>query len=79
MARAHGHPDVVAPPTFAIVLTMQAGNQLIEDPGLGLDYSRVVHGEQRFVYQRPMHAGDVLQVVVAWKHPRRPPATTWSS
>lgn len=63
-ARALGHPDVVAPPTFAIVLTLAAGHQVIMDPDLGIDYSRVVHGEQRFVHERPIHAGDELQVVV---------------
>lgn len=59
-AVAAGHPDVIAPPTFAIVLTMAAGEQVVDDPGLGLDYSRVVHGEQRFSYVRPIHAGDQL-------------------
>jgi len=63
-ARALGHDDVIAPPTFAIVITLPAGHQVIHDPDLGIDYSRVVHGEQRFVHTRPMRAGDVLQVVV---------------
>jgi acyl dehydratase len=63
-ARALGHPDVIAPPTFGIVLSMTAGRQVIADPELGLDYSRVVHGEQRFVHARPIRAGDRLQVVV---------------
>ena len=49
-ARALGHPDVIAPPTFAIVMTLAAADQVTHDPELGLDYSRVVHGEQRFVY-----------------------------
>jgi acyl dehydratase len=59
-----GYPDVIAPPTFPIVLTMRAGYQVAFDPELGLDYSRVVHGEQRFVYTRPVRAGDRLTVVV---------------
>ena len=59
-----GHPDVIAPPTFPIVLSMQAATQVVFDPQLGLDYSRVVHGEQRFAYSRPVRAGDVLTVVV---------------
>jgi acyl dehydratase len=62
-ARALGHPDVIAPPTFAIVVSMRSSAQVVRDPGLGLDYSKVVHGEQRFNYRRPIHAGDVLQVV----------------
>jgi len=63
-AQALGYPDVIAPPTFAIVLTLPAGGQVIRDPEFGLDYSRVVHGEQRFVHHRPIVAGDLLQVVV---------------
>jgi acyl dehydratase len=64
-AAALGHPDLVAPPTFPIVLTMPAGDQVIADPQLGLDYSRVVHGDQRFRYERPVHAGDRLRCVTA--------------
>jgi acyl dehydratase len=55
-----GHPDVIAPPTFAIVISFQMGGAVVLDPDLGLDYSRVVHGEQSFTYSRPIHAGDVL-------------------
>jgi acyl dehydratase len=57
-ARALGHPDVIAPPTFPIVLTSAGTRAMIDDPGLGLDFSRVVHGDQRFTYTRPLHAGD---------------------
>ena len=63
-ARALGHPDVIAPPTFPVVLSMRASAQVVADPELGLDYSRVVHGEQRFVYSRPVRAGDRLTVTV---------------
>src|SRR6185503_1083349 len=61
-AQAMGHPDVIAPPTFAIVVSMRASHQVVRDPALGLDYSKVVHGEQQFHYQRPIRAGDVLRV-----------------
>jgi acyl dehydratase len=64
-AQALGYPDVIAPPTFAVVVTMPAGRQVMEDPDLGLDYSRVVHGEQRFVYERPLQAGDRVAVVLS--------------
>lgn len=63
-ARALGHPDVIAPPTFPFVLTFRASRAIINDPELGIDYSRVVHGEERFTYSRPVHAGDSLRVVV---------------
>lgn len=64
-AKALGHPDVIAPPTFVIVLSMTAGGQVVFDPELGLDYTRVVHGEQRFAYSRPVRAGDRLVAVVS--------------
>ena len=59
-ARALGHPDLVAPPTFLITLGLSSAQSLIMDPELGLDYSLVVHGEQRFVLHRPVRAGDLL-------------------
>jgi acyl dehydratase len=62
-AASLGHPDVIAPPTFPIVVTAPTMQQMIDDPGLGLDFSRVVHGDQRFTYVRPVHAGDILTCV----------------
>ncbi len=62
-ARALGHADVIAPPTFVIVLSARASAQVMFDPALGLDYSRVVHGEQSFRYDRPVTAGDTLVAV----------------
>lgn len=59
-AQAAGHSDVIAPPTFAIILSLRAQAALVEDPELGLDYSRVVHGDQSFVHHRPITAGDQL-------------------
>jgi acyl dehydratase len=59
-ARALGHPDVIAPPTFAIVVSLGAANVVLDDPDVELDYSRVVHGEQRFTHHRPIRAGDRL-------------------
>jgi acyl dehydratase len=59
-ARAAGHADVIAPPTFAIVVSMASSGSAFADPGLGLNYAMVVHGEQRFEYSRPLLAGDVV-------------------
>jgi len=59
-AQAAGYPDVVAPPTFAIVITAADSARLIADPGLGVNYVMVVHGEQSFAYDRPLRAGDVV-------------------
>ncbi|WP_084964658.1 MaoC family dehydratase N-terminal domain-containing protein [Thermoactinospora rubra] len=59
-ARAAGHPDVVAPPTFPIVFSLHSSGEALADPDLGLNYAMVVHGEQRFEYRRPIYAGDEL-------------------
>jgi acyl dehydratase len=59
-AKKAGYPDAIAPPTFAIVISMASSGQAAADPELGLDYSMVVHGEQSFAYSRPLHAGDVV-------------------
>lgn len=63
-AKALGYADVIAPPTFAIVVTMRAAAQVVLDPELGLDFTRVVHGDQRFEYSRPIQAGDRLAATV---------------
>ena len=57
-ARQAGYPDVIAPPTFAIVISMSSTARAVTDPGLGLNYAMVVHGEQAFEHARPLHAGD---------------------
>ena len=59
-ARRAGYPDVIAPPTFAVVLSMASARLANDDPGLGLDYSMVVHGDQSFAHSRPLHAGDMV-------------------
>jgi acyl dehydratase len=57
-AKAQGHPDVFAPPTFPVVVAAARNRFLIDDPLLSIDYSQVVHGDQRFAYTRPVYAGD---------------------
>ena len=57
-ARAAGYADVIAPPTMAVRFSQEAERAYIVDPEAGIDYSRVVHGEQRFVHHRPITAGD---------------------
>ncbi|MCE1179327.1 MAG: MaoC family dehydratase N-terminal domain-containing protein [Micrococcales bacterium] len=59
-ARAAGHADVIATPTFAVMIGQQCDAQYVADPEAGVDYSRVVHGEQRFIHHRPMVAGDEI-------------------
>ncbi len=59
-ARAAGYGDVIAPPTFAVTIAQRCDAEYVKDPDSGIDYSRVVHGEQRFVHHRPITAGDEI-------------------
>jgi acyl dehydratase len=57
---AAGYADIVAPPTFPVVIQEATLAQLLAAPDAGIDFSRVVHGDQRFTYSRPVVAGDEL-------------------
>lgn len=59
-ARAAGHADLVAPPTFPVVVQERTLAQLLAEPDAGIDFGRVVHGDQRFSFSRPVVAGDEL-------------------
>jgi acyl dehydratase len=52
--------DPIAPPTFLAVITTPAWELMFDDPELELTLSRIVHGDQRFSYARPLRAGDVV-------------------
>ena len=59
-AREAGYADVVAPPTFPIVVQELTFAQLLAEEDAGIELTHVVHGEQRFDYTRPIVAGDEL-------------------
>jgi acyl dehydratase len=60
-AKEAGFPDQVAFPTFPTVVGILASAQVVLDQDLGVDYSRVVHGEQEFEWRRPIVVGDELR------------------
>jgi acyl dehydratase len=70
-ARALGYADVVAPPTFAMVVQDVTLQQLLAEPDSGIALERTIHAEQRFRYTRPIVAGDELtaQLTVAGIRP----------
>jgi hypothetical protein len=47
-----------APATFPIVMAFEAMNAFLESEAV--DLFRIVHGEQKFAYERPIVPGDVL-------------------
>ena len=60
VARALGYADVVAPPTFAVLMQELTLQQLLAEPDSGIILQNVLHAEQRFRYTRPIVAGDEL-------------------
>jgi acyl dehydratase len=66
-ARAAGYADVVAPPMFAVVYTSRAMTSALFDPDVGIDFARMVHGGQDFVWGPPVAAGDEVVTEVEVK------------
>lgn len=60
VARERGYRDVVAPPTFAVMLGQMRDFDFYTDPEAGVDLGRLVHGQQSFVHHRPLQAGDAV-------------------
>lgn len=58
VARARGYDDVIAPPTFAVLIAQQGWAHVMADEELGIDYARLVHGAEQIVHHRPLVAGD---------------------
>jgi acyl dehydratase len=59
-AAAVGHPGGGVPPTFVTAIEHATLGSVIGDPELGLDYSRVVHGEQRYEWERTLVEGKTI-------------------
>ncbi len=63
-AQAAGYRDIVATPTFAVVIAQAAEAAYIQDERAGIDFSRVVHADESFTHTRPIQAGDTLSTTV---------------
>jgi hypothetical protein len=48
----------VAPPTFSIKISLREFENILTQPEIGLDWARLVHGDQKFEIYRPIVAGD---------------------
>ena len=66
-AREAGYADVVAPPMFAVVYSGRAMTPALFDPAVGIDFARMVHGGQEFVWDAPVVAGDEITTEVEVK------------
>jgi acyl dehydratase len=54
-----------APATFPIVVAFDAMQALMADPDVGIELHHVVHGQQKFVHERPVRAGDTLRAALS--------------
>lgn len=59
-ARAAGHRDLPAPPTFLFSIDLEAPNPFAFVESLGIDLRTILHGEQEFTYRAMAYAGDEL-------------------
>jgi len=50
----------VAPPTFSIRISLSQHESILTQPEIGIDWTRLVHGDQKFEIFRPIVAGDVF-------------------
>jgi acyl dehydratase len=66
-ARAAGYADVVAPPMFAVVYSSRAVRPAILDPEVGIDYARMLHAGQEFVWGALVVAGDEIATTATAK------------
>jgi len=66
-AREAGYADVVAPPMFAVVYSGRALTPALFDPDVGIDFARMVHGGQEFVWGPPVVAGDEIATEIEVK------------
>jgi acyl dehydratase len=66
-ARAAGYADVVAPPMFAVVYGARAVGPAIVDPDVGIDFARMLHAGQEFVWGPLVVAGDEITTTATVK------------
>jgi hypothetical protein len=69
---AVGHRGPGVPPTIVTVPEIEAGlSNVVSDPELGVDLSRVLHGEQAYEWARPLAVGETLTAEAVIENVRR--------
>jgi acyl dehydratase len=66
-ARAAGFRDVVAPPMFAVVYSARSVAAGVLDPEVGINFARMLHGGQEFVWGEPVCSGDTITTTTTVK------------
>lgn len=62
-AKAAGHPDILAPPTFGNCLKLLAPSADLSYESMGIDYKSLLHAQEEIEYIHPLYAGDRLTLV----------------
>ena len=62
-AKAAGHRDILAPPTFGNCLKLLAPSIDLSYESLGIDYKRLLHAQEKIEAFQPIYAGDELTLV----------------
>jgi acyl dehydratase len=55
-----GHPAIVAPLTFTAVYALLVQQDFFRNVDVGIETMNIVQVDQRFIYHKPIHAGDKL-------------------
>src|SRR5262249_39710767 len=65
VAKELGYPDVIAPPSFAMIISLEAERQVVHDPDMrARGQVKLGHRQQRWADRRPTVAGDVIPATV---------------
>jgi acyl dehydratase len=52
---------------FVVVYSAGAMGPVMFDPDVGMNFARMLHGSQEFVWGEPVCAGDAITTDVEWK------------
>jgi acyl dehydratase len=59
-AAEQGHQSLVAPPTFMSIFAVMIQNHFFQHVDVGLETMQIVQVDQKFLFHRPIKAGDAL-------------------
>ena len=59
-----GHDNLVAPPTFASILALIVQKDFFRNVDVGMETMQIVQVDQKFVFRKPLKAGDRLHAVM---------------
>lgn len=71
----------LSPPMFAVVYPRECMGLMVFDPELDINLAMMVHGEQEFEWDEPVHSGDTITTTgkiaegVTKERPGKPPVT----